>query len=239
MTAGTAIYAPAPARDDVIGQLREFLGAASAAERGETEAKIQRALGLSELRRQLIVRGQCGDLAADFIRICLDLQPTGISRTTYYKLLDVALAVESGIVVPDDDDARWETLRAAGQRLRDQQSVLPKQVERAAAVQKEVDDGVARIRAAKPREQPEGTVAVLLPDVTRGVEEELHRRVRTVAAAHRLDVPGGAPELRAMLLESLAALPDDVLPAALDGWKGWTVLRDDALQALLKRAGMA
>ncbi|MDV6376431.1 hypothetical protein [Deinococcus arenicola] len=138
-----------------------------------------------------------------------ECKAAGLAESTARDRVSACLAADAGIVVPEGQRP-LSILVAAQARITRH---LDKGLTASAAVeaaQTEVNDGTARIRAAVRRGAPEGITRVDLPDVVRPTEEQLHAELRELAVARRQDLPAGAPEIRGLLVERFAGLPQDL-----------------------------
>jgi len=132
---------------------------------------------------------------------------TGLSHATLQDYLRSAEAQRAGITSKSHSD-----LVAAGRLLRTKQEEGLPTPQAVASVQEAVDKGVVRVRAARPKDAPDGLTRIDLPDVS--LEVLNRQRDRVAALAERVgmqDVPSAAPERLAFLAEVVEAIGDDVL----------------------------
>lgn len=204
-----ALVAPAPRPLTLEARIVAHAQSIARLERAAPRFEAARSLALlrSDWQRDGGTGGQAG-----FVQLYLGLTGGIIARPTVYKYLKASMALESGVQVDETKPGSWEDLCAAGKRLEDAICHGMTAPEALAKVQAEVQDGTVRPKAASAAKRiPEGMVAVQLPDTARPTEEVLHERVRALNG----DAPVNAPELRALVVERLAAQGDDLLRALL------------------------
>lgn len=215
---------PAPARLS----LEQSRDAARSAYQDQERNRLAYALTVQQLRTRWQAEGSP---AGDFTRFLGGEAGEHIPHSTVQDLLRAGEALERGITVGSLTEAvnAGRKLREATEAGQAIQEALPQ-------IQEAADAG--KLRRARNPGAPDGCTTAYLPVDAADTLELLRARMQTVAAAYRLSLPGGAPEQLATVISAVQQLPDEGLAALLGGGEH-VLVRVDALQELMTRAGMS